>query len=48
VVFAEPNDGSVLGALAMEGKGLKVDPKNGRIITEDVVWLSNDWEDRMN
>jgi len=36
VVFAEPNDGIVLGALAMEGMGLKVDPKNGRIITEDV------------
>ena len=36
VVFAEPNDGNVLGALAMEGMGLKVDPKNGKIITEDV------------
>jgi predicted aspartyl protease len=36
VVFAEAGDGSVLGALAMEGMGLKVDPKNGKIITEDV------------
>jgi len=34
--FAEPNDGIVLGALAMEGMEWKVDPKNGRIVTEDV------------
>jgi hypothetical protein len=36
VVFGEPSDGIVLGALAMEGMGLKVDPKNGRTIKEDV------------
>jgi predicted aspartyl protease len=36
VVFAEADDGVVLGALAMEGMGLKVDPKNGKVITEDV------------
>jgi hypothetical protein len=36
VVFAEPNYGIVLGAFAMEGMGLKVNPKNGRIIKENV------------
>jgi len=36
VVFAEPSDGAVLGALAMEGMGLTIDPKNGRITKEDI------------
>jgi predicted aspartyl protease len=36
VVFAEPNDGVVLGALAMEGMGLKVDPRSGKITKDDV------------
>ena len=36
IVFAEPTDGVVLGALAMEGLGIKIDPRNGRISKEDV------------
>jgi hypothetical protein len=32
VVFAEPNDGIVLGALAVEGMGLKIDPKIGKVL----------------
>lgn len=35
-VFAEAKDGNVLGALAMEAMGLKIDPKNGRITKQDV------------
>jgi predicted aspartyl protease len=36
VVFAERSDRVVLGALAMEGMGLKVDPRSGEITKEDV------------
>jgi predicted aspartyl protease len=36
VVFGEDTDGVVLGVLAMEGMGLKVDPRNGKIIREDI------------
>jgi predicted aspartyl protease len=36
IVFAEPGDGTVLGALAMEGLGIKIDPQSGRISKEDV------------
>lgn len=36
VVFADQNDGVVLGALALEGMGLRIDPKNGKIMKEDV------------
>ena len=39
VVFAEPEDGIVPGALAMEGMGLKIDPKNGKITREDVFFI---------
>ena len=34
VVFAEPTDGIVLGALAMEGLGIKIDPRSGAISKE--------------
>ena len=36
VVFGEDTDGVVLGVLAMEGMGLKVDPRSGKIIREDI------------
>jgi predicted aspartyl protease len=36
IVFGEPSDATVLGALTMEELGIKIDPKNGKITREDV------------
>jgi predicted aspartyl protease len=36
IVFGESSDATVLGALTMEELGIKIDPKNGKITSEDV------------
>ena len=36
VVFGEASDATLLGALTMEGLGITIDPRNGKITKENV------------